>query len=130
MKRYKVILEGHGYFLTVPYKKEIVGFFTTFVVTANCLNDVRSIVVEKLKERLIENNIVIIDNFLFSSYSTVEAIYLLEENEPVEITDGFSFYRVNFLRRVMSYIFLIYFKCFSCERLVLIDSVKTDSVNF
>lgn len=130
MKRFKIILEGHGYFLTLPDKKESVGFFTTFSVSAKSLDDVRSIVVEKLKARLSENNIGVVSNLLFTSYSTIEAIYLLEESESAEITDGFSFYTVNFLRRVMAYMALIYFKLFSREKLVLIASIKADSVNF
>lgn len=130
MKRFKIILEGHGYFLMLSDKKETVGFFTTFFVTAKCLDDVRSIIVEKLKARLIENNIGIINNLLFTSYSTVEAIYLLEESDPVEVVDGFSLYSVSFVRRVMSYAALIYFKVFSPGRLVLVDPAKTDSVNF
>lgn len=111
-------------------KKEVVGFFTTFFVTAKCLDDVRPIVIDKLKARLIENNIGVINNLLFSSYSTVEAIYLFEESDFVEVADGFSFYSVNFLRRVMACAALLYFKVFSRDRLVFIDSTKTDSVNF
>lgn len=130
MKRFKIILEGHGYFLALSDRKESVGFFTTFVVSAKSLDDVRSIVIESLKARLNENNIGVVSNLLFTSYSTIEAIYLLEESEPVEITDGFSFYTVNFLRRVVAYMAFIYFKIFSRERLVLIDSIKPDSINF
>lgn len=130
MKRFKIILEGHGYFLMLSDKKEAVGFFTTFFVTAKCLDDVRSIIAEKLKVRLIENNIGVTNNLLFTSYSTVEAIYLLEESDPVEVVDGFSLYGVSFLRRVMSYAALIYFKVFSQGSLILVDPAKTDSVNF
>jgi len=130
MKRFKIILEGHCYFLNLSDKKESVGFFTTFFVSANSLDGVRSIVVDKLKARLSENNIGVVSNLFFTSYSTIEAIYLLEESEPIEITDGFSVYTVNFLRRSMACMALIYFKFFSRDRLVLVDSMKTDSVNF
>jgi hypothetical protein len=130
MKRFKIILEGHGYFLTLSDRKESVGFFTTFLVSAKSLDEIRSIVVERLKARLSENNIGVVSNLLFTSYSTIEAIYLLEENEPVEIVDGFSFYTVNFLRRVMAYVALIYFKIFWHKKLIIIDPIKADSVNF
>ncbi len=130
MKRFKIILEGHCYFLNLYDKKESVGFFTTFFVSANSLDGVRSIVVDNLKARLSENNIGVVNNLFFTSYSTIEAIYLLEENEPIEITDGFSVYTANFLRKIMDCMALIYFKFFSRDRLLLIDSMRADSVNF
>jgi hypothetical protein len=131
IKFFKIVLEGHGFFLMLSDKKEAVGFFTTFFVTAECLDDARLIVADKLKAKLNENNdIGVVSNLLFASYATIDAVYLVDESESADVVGGFSFYTVNFLRRLRSYMDLVYFKVFSRKRLILIDVAKTESIDF
>lgn len=96
MKKYRIVIHGLGFCLRLNGKKSAVGFFSTFDVAANSMDEALKSVWDLLDARIKRNAI---ETGRFLGRGPVCFIETVSELDNVsdEIADGFTFYPQKFL---------------------------------
>jgi len=119
MKRFKVLVEGRCYFVKHLQRKMPYGFFTTFYVDVYSMKSINKILGVMLSTRLHENNIVLENNFFVPSYSIVDSVCLVDNLVLDEKTDGFTFYKLDFLTTIIFIAKYYFFRVFYIDKLIV-----------